>query len=111
MNKVDKILTHKLWAILIVIVLIIWITDDSKKSIQLIGIIVFCTFILIWALIAVSNPKNVRGVVHWRSGEVTYTGVFNRYSDFEDWREDFLKYNSHNIYTITYEFIDRENDE
>ena len=110
MKKLDKMLCSYLWIVVIIIMFGMWfLIDDPMRSKKLIGITAIIAFLLIWALLALSNPKNVRGIIYWRSGEIQKTGYFDRYSDFEEWKEAYLRENGHNIKLIDYEFQELEN--
>jgi len=103
MSKLDKLFTHKLWIIVISIVLIIWFVDGTKKSAPLIVFVVIIALILLWALLILANPHNITGVIKWKSGNITRTGVFSTYNDYELWLEDTYRREGHLIENIWFE--------
>lgn len=101
MNKVDKFITDSKWIILILGLMVVYFFTDGDLKTKLVGffIILFCGGMIVWALIALSNKK-VRARIHWKSGEVTYTDYFERYSEYEEWYTAFYTTNKHLIYSI-----------
>lgn len=64
------------------------------------GIIIFVLVLLFGALVAVHDPKNIIGVVKYKDGETTYTRIFERYSDFEEYKDAMLESYSDKIQSI-----------
>ena len=85
MTKFDKWVTHRLWIIAILIMLFAWFFIDDNKSIPVVILTIIISGLSIWALIAVGEPNNIKATIYWKDGHITYSGVFQNMSDYDDW--------------------------
>lgn len=105
----DKIVTNKWWLIPIIALITYYcciIIDPNMptKDLLLTLIIVSgCGGMLLIYLLSTSNHITVRGVIHWKSGEITRSQWFNSWEEFYGWADDFNRENSSKLYDISYE--------
>jgi len=69
-------------------------------------IVLIVTLLLIWTMITQSNPKNIRGIVYYKTGVVYYTRVFERFSDYEEYHDAMIENYGNEILKITWEYAD-----
>ena len=62
--------------------------------------------ISVWYVLSQIQPKNVVGVVHWKSGCITYTRIFDKFSDFEEYFESMIETHGDKILKITWIYAD-----
>ena len=99
-DKIDNFLTHKAWLIIIICGLGWYFFG------VLVGIMSTVIILLAWGIVALSNPQNVIAIIHYQDGRTEKHGIFERYSDFEDWADavmhdkgDIINYISYELYT------------
>jgi hypothetical protein len=117
MDKIDKILTNK-WLIVPIIALITYywcvIFEPDMNIIDIITTVIICSIfggllLIIYSMI----PKHIsiRGVIHWKSGSITKTGIFHSFKEYQEWLDEFLEENYCHIEDFYYEYADGKNEE
>lgn len=102
MDKIDNFLTHYAW-----VPVIIFGTGWYFFG-PLVGLVSAIVVLFAWGMIALSNPKNVVGIIHYHNGKTEKHGIFERYSDYEDWKDTMMRERGDEINYISYELYNEE---
>jgi hypothetical protein len=101
-DKIDNFLTHKAWLIVIIC------GSGWYYFGPLVGIMTTVIILLAWGIVALANPKYVIGIIHYHNGTTEKHGIFERYSDYEDWADNMMRDKGDEINYISYELYTEE---